>query len=140
MHLPDINFWLALAFEIHAHHRRAAEWFEQQGAESCTFCRFTQQGFLRLATHPSVFGDETVTMSRAWGCYDLFLFDERIYFSQEPPGLEPFWRKHTRQRKYSHKVWSGAYLAAFSKAAGLEVVTFDQGFRSYKGIRVAILK
>jgi toxin-antitoxin system PIN domain toxin len=140
MYLPDINFWLALAFEIHVHHRRAAEWFEQQEAESCTFCRFTQQGFLRLATNPSVFGEEAVTMSRAWGCYDLFLLDERICFSHEPPDLESIWRKHTVHRKYSHKVWSDAYLAAFSSAAGLGVVTFDRGFRSYKGTRTTIPK
>ena len=96
MHLPDINVWLALAFEVHAHHRRAAEWFDQQEAGSCAFCRLTQQGFLRLATNPSVFGDEAVTVSRAWGCYDLLLADERVHFSDEPSGVEPLWRKHSR--------------------------------------------
>ena len=140
MHLPDINFWLALAFEIHAHHQRAAAWFDQQGPESCAFCRFTQQGFLRLATNPSLFGDEAVTTSRAWRCYDLFLLDERIHFSLEPPGLESFWREYTRRRKYSHRIWSDAYLVAFAKASGREVVTFDKGFRHYKGTSATILE
>ena len=139
MHLPDVNFWLALAFEAHAHHRPAADWFEQLDSESCVFCRLTQQGLLRLATNPAVFGEEALSMVRAWACYDLLLTDERVYFREEPSGLEEAWRRHSRHRKYSHKVWSDAYLAAFAEAAGLEVVTFDRGFANYKGIQATIL-
>ena len=29
MFLPDINFWLALTFEVHAHHVRAKEFFDE---------------------------------------------------------------------------------------------------------------
>lgn len=46
MHLPDISFWLALAFDVHAHHGRAVAWFERATSDACAFCRFTQQGFL----------------------------------------------------------------------------------------------
>ena len=96
MHLPDINVWLALAFEAHAHHRPAADWFDQQEPEACAFCRLTQQGLLRLATNPAVFGDEALSMARAWACYDALLGDERVYFREEPTGLEDLWRKHSR--------------------------------------------
>ena len=65
MHLPDINVWLALAFEVHVHHWRAVEWLGRAATGSCAFCRLTQQGFLRLATNPSVFGDEALTLKRA---------------------------------------------------------------------------
>ena len=139
MHLPDINVWLALAFEAHAHHRPAADWFDNQESGSCAFCRFTPQGLLRLGTNPAVFGDEALSMSRAWACYDLLLSDERVYFREEPTGIENLWRKHSRHRKYSHKVWSDAYLAAFAEAAGIEVVTFDRGFANYKGPEVTVL-
>jgi len=61
MHLADINIWLALTFEVHAHHRTAKAWFEGTGPDSCAFCRLTQQGFLRLATNPAVFKDEART-------------------------------------------------------------------------------
>ena len=140
MHLPDINVWVALAFEAHAHHRPAADWFEQLEPESCAFCRLTQQGLLRLATNPAVFGDEALSMARAWACYDLLLSDERVYFREESTGLEDVWRKHSRHRKYSHKVWSDAYLAAFAEAAGIEVVTFDRGFGNYRGAPVVVLR
>jgi predicted nucleic acid-binding protein len=51
MHLLDVNVWLALTFRRHVHHARAAPWFRAATAVCC-FCRFTQAGFLRLATNP----------------------------------------------------------------------------------------
>jgi len=31
IYLPDINVWLALAFEVHEHHKTARTWFEKEG-------------------------------------------------------------------------------------------------------------
>jgi hypothetical protein len=42
MFLPDINFWLALTFDVHFHHVAARQWYEAQPVESFFFCRFTQ--------------------------------------------------------------------------------------------------
>ena len=84
MWLPDINVWLALTFEAHYHHVIAKAWFEMKPAQECAFCRLTQQGFLRIATNPSVFKDEAVTMTQAWGLYDKLQGDERVHFLQEP--------------------------------------------------------
>jgi len=139
MHLPDINVWLALAFEVHFHHGAAKAWFEGTEPDSCAFCRLTQQGFLRLATSPAVFKDEAVTMDVAWSCYDKLLEDERVCFMREPEGLEKAWRVSTRNRGYSHRVWNDAYLVAFAQTANLEIATFDQRFREYNTIRVTIL-
>ncbi len=139
MHLADINIWLALTFEVHAHHRTAKAWFEGTGPGSCAFCRLTQQGFLRLATNPAVFKDEAVTMALAWSCYDGLLADERVYFLREPEGVELAWREYTKSRRYSHRLWNDAYLAAFAQTAGLEIVTFDKGFREYRATNVTII-
>jgi len=49
MFLPDVNVWLALAFDFHSHHAAANIWYEGS-TEPCAFCRWTQQGLLRLAT------------------------------------------------------------------------------------------
>ena len=70
MFLPDVNLWLALAFESHIHHAAASHWFEGLLNDGCTFCRLTQQGFLRLATNPKAFGAEAVPMADAWRLYD----------------------------------------------------------------------
>src|SRR5437016_13456599 len=98
MFLPDINVWLALAFARHPHHPTAKDWFESLPRAGCSFCRITQQGFLRLATNPKAFGDEAVSLVEAWRKYDAFLNDPRVVFTEEPAGLEKHWRAYTRRR------------------------------------------
>src|SRR5208282_5491630 len=138
MLLPDVNVWLALAFDLHAHHPAARAWYDGS-AEGCTFCRLTQQGFLRLATNPSVFKNDAMTLDEAWRMYDTILADPRISFTTEPTGLERYWRAYTRRGRFSPQVWNDAYLAAFARAASLEVVTFDKGFTRYKSVHCTIL-
>ena len=139
MFLLDVNLWLALTFQKHVHHLAAKTWFDQAPDASCFFCRLTQQGFLRLATNPKAFGGDAVPMIDAWRLYDLFLSDSRVQIAGEPPGLESRWRIHTQTQLFSNKVWSDAYLAAFSQAAGLELITFDKGFSQYQGLKHTIL-
>ena len=139
MFLPDVNLWLALAFQAHIHHVTAKEWFEKSASEGCAFCRMTQQGFLRLATNPKAFGSEAVSLSAAWDLYDAFLADPRIYYVEEPANLEPLWRSHTQGRAFSPKVWNDAFLAAFAQAASMTLVTFDRGFAQYKRVNCTIL-
>lgn len=139
MSLPDINLWLALAFESHVHHAPARAWFEGSPDRPCSFCRLTQQGSLRLATNPKAFGAEAVTLAEAWRLYDAFLGDSRIGFAAEPEGLETPWRGYTQGPSFTPQVWSDAYLAAFALASGLELVTFDKGFSRYARLRCTIL-
>lgn len=41
MLLPDINVWLALAFDGHVHHVSAKRWFDALSTEVCSFCRIS---------------------------------------------------------------------------------------------------
>jgi toxin-antitoxin system PIN domain toxin len=137
--LLDVNVWLALAFDSHAHHAKAKAWFDGLTGELCHFCRMTQQGFLRLAANPKVFGPDARTLDEAWELYDLFLSDPRVTFAAEPPGLEPQWRLFTGGRRFAPNLWNDAYLAAFAVAGGYELVTFDHGFSQYPGLAFVIL-
>jgi toxin-antitoxin system PIN domain toxin len=139
MHLPDINLWLALAFASHKHHPEATEWFQSVPTGACAFCRLTQQGFLRLATTPNVLAERPATLIKAWKLYDELFGDPRVVFAEEPANLETHWRGYTQRRSFSPKVWNDAYLAAFAKAAGFEVVSFDTGLAQYKGVKCTIL-
>jgi toxin-antitoxin system PIN domain toxin len=140
MHLPDINVWLALTFLAHVHHNSARSWFDGlPGDRRCYFCRFTQQGFLRLANNPKVFAQVAVAQDVAWKLYDAIVSDPRIEFASEPPLLEPIWRKFTGLPRLSPNTWSDAYLAAFALAGGYEVVTFDKGFNQFSALSCTIL-
>ena len=64
---PDINVWIALSYEGHAHHATAVKWFTTLDQDwSLIFCRFTQLGLLRLLTAEAVMGDEVMTQPEAW--------------------------------------------------------------------------
>ena len=127
MFLPDVNVLLALAFEAHAHHSVAAEWFG--GVDKCAVCRVTQSAFLRLASNPSLFGEEALSLSESWSCYDSLMQDERFDFALEPLGLEQLWRRLTMIDSYSPKVWTNRYLAAFAITGSLILVSFDTAFQ-----------
>ena len=139
MLLPDVNVWPALTFDSHAHHPTAKSWFDALSSQPCLFCRTTQQGFLRLATNGTVFGTNALSLGEAWEKYDILQSDPYVSYIDEPAGVEPLWRDHTKKRSFSPKVWNDAYLAAFAQAANLEVVTFDRGFAQYQNLRCAIL-
>jgi len=139
MYLPDVNFWLALAFQSHEFHPSAKQWAQHAGAHSALMCRVTQMSFLRLASNPKVMPGYAVSLRDAWGCYDQIFVDERVAFAEEPPGLQNSWRALTQQNRFSTNVWTDAYLAAFAIAADLELITFDKGFRQFKGLRHTIL-
>ncbi len=139
MYLPDVNLWLALAFESHAHHPAAKAWIAGIETGPLNSCRLTQQGFLRIATNPKAFGEEAVSLPQAWRLYDAFLSDDRIAFLDEPADLEVYWRQLTGKNNFTSKVCSDAYLAAFAIAANLSVATFDRDFRSFEGVQSTVL-
>jgi hypothetical protein len=139
MFLPDVNLWLALTFDLHFHHTAAKEWFNNYPAESLFFCRFTQQGFLRLASNPKALKDEAVSLRDGWRLYDMILSDPRVRFLDEPQNVETYWRSYTDLPIFSAKLSGDAYLAALARAAGLQLVTFDQAFRQFKDLIFTIL-
>jgi predicted nucleic acid-binding protein len=80
---PDVDVWVALAYEGHQHHESATAWFAKLNEETVYFCRFIQLGLLRLLTHPSVMREDVRNRTEVWQVYDLFLRDERVSFRTE---------------------------------------------------------
>jgi toxin-antitoxin system PIN domain toxin len=124
----DINVWLALVWECHAHAEQARKWFDGSQDDQFFFCRFTQLGLLRLLTTKAVMGNDVRTMAGAWEIYDECCTDPRVAFLAEPSGLDSALRGLSKGRRASPKLWGDAYLAAFAFKAGLKLVTFDRAF------------
>ncbi len=78
-------------------------------------------------------------MSGAWAIYDALQDDDRFLFTTEPLGTESAWRDYTLDETVSPKRWQDAYLAAFALRAGMEMVTFDRGFRQFEGLTLVLL-
>lgn len=128
-----------MTFSAHRHHAQAAAWFDKRPIASCNFCRMTQQGYLRLISNAKVFGSDAKSLPMAWKTYDAWMSDERVVFRTEPQTIEAEWRTLTGKKQFSAKIWNDAFLAAFAKEGGLDLVTFDKGFRRYKGLSLTLL-
>ena len=102
-------------------------------------CRTGQLGLLRLLSNPTAMKDSVCTPNEAWRIHDTLMADDRFVFRDEPAGLQAKLREFTRGFPLSPKLWQDAYRAAFAVSAGLGLVTFDQGFGKFAGLRAEIL-
>jgi predicted nucleic acid-binding protein len=106
---------------------------ERRRSPQLFFCRVTPMGLLRLLTSEAVMGSDVLSSRDAWRTYRAILADERIQFAIEPFALEHEWRKLTVQDRPTPKIWTDAYLAAFARAGGMQLVTLDRAVLSMAG-------
>jgi toxin-antitoxin system PIN domain toxin len=52
-YLLDVNLLLALSDPMHIHHEAAHRWFARTGRQSWATCPVTENGYVRVASHPS---------------------------------------------------------------------------------------
>lgn len=52
-YLLDVNLLLALSDPMHVHHESAHRWFASRGQLAWATCPITENGFVRIASHPS---------------------------------------------------------------------------------------
>ena len=52
IYLLDANLLLALCDPMHAHHNVAHRWFGATGRQAWATCSLTENGFVRIASHP----------------------------------------------------------------------------------------
>lgn len=53
IYLLDINMLLALTDPMHVHHAPAHQWFADTGQKGWATCPLTENGFIRIASHPN---------------------------------------------------------------------------------------
>ena len=127
---PDVNVWLALTHGRHVHHEIASDWLATlDGDVRLRFCRITQLGLLRLLTAEVVMREDVLTQAEAWRAYDRWIETGHVEIADEPAGLDASFRRLSRRRQASPKLWGDAYLAAFAEASEMTLVTFDRAFR-----------
>ncbi len=52
IYLLDINLLLALTDPMHVHHELSHQWFAKKGRKGWATCPLTENGFVRIASHP----------------------------------------------------------------------------------------
>jgi len=140
-HLCDAQVFLAVVLDAHAHHQRARRWFEELTEDdTAEFCRVTQISFMRLLTTEAVCRRHTLTNRRAISVYRRLCGDSNVGFCAEPQGMEQAWLREAFVSKPSPKLWNDAYLAALAKLNSMRLVSFDRGFRSFRGLDLLLLR
>ena len=138
--LVDANVWLALAVDVHAHHRMAKAWFESRKDDSWAFCRVPQMALLRHLTNRHIMGEANVLGQKgAWEVYDSLVNDPRVVFVTEMTAIDAPFRAAASSESPRHQRWTDAYLAAFAKAHGFSLTTLDRGFLDYGDLKVDLL-
>lgn len=144
MKLPDVNIWLALTLSGHSHHQAARNWLDgQETLASIFFCRATQQGLVRLLTTAEVltgYGIPPLTNREAWMVVESFMADERIAFANEPADVEETWKALAFRDTNSPKLWMDAWLAAFARCSGFQMITTDKAFSQFQGLELLVVK
>jgi uncharacterized protein len=124
---PDINVWLALVFDGHAHNQEALRWYDALDPSTIfVFCRHTQLGLLRLLSTESVMSENVMTQQECWQVYDRWFESGQAVLFEEPESIEHQLRARTSEPMVAPKLWADAYLAAFAEASRLSLITFDR--------------
>lgn len=63
--LLDVNVLIALLDADHVHHRAAADWLAREGQAGWASCPITQNGCLRILSHPRYPGPQPVALVAA---------------------------------------------------------------------------
>ena len=138
--LLDANVWLALAADFHPHHSVAKDAWDDLCSGGIGFNRVSQMGFLRLLTNPVVMGPNARTNRQAWKeTTEAFKLSGARDLS-EPARLFEIWSGLASGQNVARDAWTDCYLAAFALGMDLRFVTFDRGFKRFKGLDVLILE
>lgn len=138
--LPDVNVWLAFSVADHAHHARARHYWYEESGDQLAFCRVTALGFLRLATNSAAMGGQPLTVPEAWKAYGEFRRLPEVVLAAEPDGCEDFLEEWVLGERPTPRHWTDAYLAAFAKAGGLRLVSFDGDFARFENLELLRLE
>ena len=130
----DLNVWLALSDDGHAHNVVAWSWLDELAEDSTlVFSRYTQIGLLRLLTNASVMAGKVLTLEQAWAVYDGWLRDPRVEFYPEPRNLDAAFREITQPfaAQQASKTVGDCFLLAYARELQAALVTFDHALHGH---------
>jgi toxin-antitoxin system PIN domain toxin len=128
--LPDVNVWLALADENHAHHEKARVYWQDQSLPEIAYCRVTALGFLRLSTHPKVLS-RPLTPVEAWAIYQRYRSEADVAFVQDSREVDAEFMTLSCATDFPHHLWTDGYLAALARSRDCRIISFDSDFKRF---------
>lgn len=132
--LPDVNVWVALSAEGHTSYERAKRYWISEASGDVSFCRQTSLGLLRVIGGRYAAESRGLSVAEAWQVYVRWLNEPGVSLMSEPGGIEDLLDQWVSAGLVTQRTWTDAYLAAFSIAADMRMVTFDRDFDRFPGL------
>ena len=136
MVLPDVNVLVYAHREDVPHHAECLEWLEGviNGDQAYGLSELVLSGFLRVATHPKVFGRPS-TIADAIAFSDQLRNRPNCVPVAPGPRHWDIFRKLCTDAGAKGNLVPDAYLAALAIESGCEWITTDGDFSRFKGLR-----
>ncbi len=83
---------------------------------------------------------QPLTVRQAWQAYGGFLQLPEVMMAAEPEDCEAWMEQWALEDGSKPRHWTDAYLAAFAKAGGLRLVSFDGDFTRFDGLNLLRLE
>jgi len=136
MKLVDLNILLYAINENAVHHARVRKWWEDaiNGDEAVGLPWIVLLGFLRLSTHPGIF-PHPLHPDTAIGKFDLWLSLDNVRLVQEKEEHWEILRLLLLETGAAGNLTTDAHLAAMAISHGAVLVSCDNDFSRFKGLR-----
>jgi uncharacterized protein len=127
--LLDVNVLVALTGKQHIHHSLATDWFDGPGNKAWGVCAFTETGFLRVVTRPTIGAlsvREAAEILKRLAARPGY----RLWSLTEPWSIvaAPF-----KSRVFGHQQITDAYLLGLAVKEGGILVTLDKALGHLAG-------
>jgi uncharacterized protein len=121
--LLDVNVLIALIDPTHVHHEPAHTWFGDEGRNSWASCPLTQNGALRIVSHPAYPNTPGAPSIVAEILSRLFRLPGHVFWPDDISLLDA--DRFTPSALLSHKQITDTYLLGLAAAHNGKLATLD---------------
>jgi hypothetical protein len=122
--LPDVNVLIALIDPVHVHHDAAHDWFARTGSHSWATCPLTENGVIRIVSHPRYPGNPGPPGAIADLLGRLCVLPGHTFWPDDVSLLDA--SRIDNSRLLSHTQVTDTYLLALARAHHGTLATFDR--------------
>jgi toxin-antitoxin system PIN domain toxin len=122
--LLDVNVLIALIDPTHVHHRPVFDWFQAEGSKSWASCPITENGVLRIVSHPNYPNTPGAPAIVAGVMGRLLALPGHVFWPDDISLLDP--ARADCGRLLAHKQVTDSYLLAMAVARSGRLATLDR--------------
>ncbi len=137
MCIADANVLFPLLVHCHAAHDAAQAWWDEQSDETVGTRLLTRMAGLRLSTNRVAMNGAPVSPNEALKVWRRLSDAPRsVHIDTQPTEHESRFASFVTNRAAAPNLWTAAWPAALAVSLDYQMITFDRGFRSFRGLKL----